>query len=754
MAFAQSSFYNQSPVLRINVLVVDDDPIFLQIMSRMLEKSKHRDPSVMEITVIAAKDPMEALSALKIQRNNIDLIITDYYMPGMNGLQLKRQITEEFGNLPVIVMSSDTDKEEESLTCGAISFMPKPIKPNDLPKIYQYALTYKRNGKSIVWTDQQNDKDTNVSVVPQHVPQQIQLLPEQATVVTTKKTKRYTSRSDSRSGSSTNTSCVSTDGSRKNGKRKSNGSSDGDVLPPAKKSKKYRIFLRKVAEQALISSSSVFTGRGIDSNFSYAHITEPYFNYYSPSTAWYDTSLTSRSFYSKPGHGLGQSIQGLGQSIQGLGQSRLLSNTGNSARFDQRTPFNYMNRSSMYEPNRIGSNSTLPVKNNLNFSNQPSQNEGRRSFFEPPVMANKVGQTSPVLGLGPNEAVATKGTSFNNNMMSRSSYGNSTPNQPGLTNYGNSTPNQPGLTSYGPNQPGPISYGSLTPTQSRLMSSYGSLTPNQSGPSSFGGSTPTQSGLMSSYGSSTPNQSGPISFGGSTPTQSGLVSSYGSLTPNQSGPSSYGSLSPNQPEPGSYGSISPNKAGLSSHGSVTPNQTGPSSFGSISPNQPGPSHFSYGMQSFLNNENEAYKPPQPHANAATQPNLEIPQLENLNLYDDLGNINELPWDTSNFQFDHNKQLGEAASTNFELPKFSSEMNQFFSLEDDDDWTFVNIDQGPSNGETSTTLAAPETNSSLFNMNPNQNQEEDVPDFIDWSILDAQELVDDDFMNSVFNNDMN
>lgn len=56
----------------------------------------------MEITVIAVKDSREALSTLKIERNNIDLIVTDYYMPDMNGLQLKKQITQEFGNLPVI----------------------------------------------------------------------------------------------------------------------------------------------------------------------------------------------------------------------------------------------------------------------------------------------------------------------------------------------------------------------------------------------------------------------------------------------------------------------------------------------------------------------------------------------------------------------------------------------------------------------------------------------------------------------------
>lgn len=166
-------------------------------------------------------------------------------------------------------MSSDTNKEEESLTCGAISFLPKPIKPIDLPRIYQYALTYKRNGKSILWTDEQNHKDTYVSV-PQQIqllpeqtdvsaPQQNQLLPEQANIVKTKKKKRSSSISDSRSVSTTNTSCVSTDGSRKNRKRKSSDSSGDDVPQPAKKSKVkwteelHHLFLRAIRHIGLDS---------------------------------------------------------------------------------------------------------------------------------------------------------------------------------------------------------------------------------------------------------------------------------------------------------------------------------------------------------------------------------------------------------------------------------------------------------------------------------------------------------------------
>ncbi|CAA7026902.1 unnamed protein product [Microthlaspi erraticum] len=712
----------------------------------------------MEITVIAVKDPSEALSTLKTERNNIDLILTDYYMPGMNGLQLKRQIDQEFGNLPVIVMSSDTNKEQESLTCGAMCFIPKPIENDDLSKIYQLALTYKRNGKSILYTENiQKDKDVSV-------PQQIQLLPAQANVLKTKK-KKCSSRSDPRSVTSTNGSCHSTDGSGKDRKRNSNGSSGDDVesppQPTKKKSKiqwsddlhfkflqainhhgldkavpkkilefmnttpdvpyltrenvashlqKYRQFLRKVANQGL----SVLPNGGIDSMFSQAHIRAPYCSYYPPSASWYETSLNNRSIFSKP--------------RQALGQSRLLSNTREPVRFNQ-SPYNYMNRSSTYEPRRIGSSSSLPIISNLNFSyQQPSQNEGR-SFFEPALMANKTGQSSQVLEFGQQGVSATNGNNFNNNMIS--SYGSLVPNQLGTNSYGSLVPNQLGTNSYGsltPNQPGLSSHGSL-------------ITPNQPG--------------MSSYGSLvTPNQPG--------------TSSYGSLlTPNQPGMSSFEILNSSQPRQtnhgltsnqlGSFGNLTPNP-GLSSHGSLAPNQPGLSSYGSLTPNQPGPSQFSYGVQSFLNNENTSYQP-QPPANATTQPPPEVPQLENLNLYDEnLGSTNELPWDISNFLFDHNKQQqGEAApTTNSDLPaNFSTELNQNFSLEEDGDWTFVNVNQGHSNVETSNTFAAPEMTSSVPNMNPKHAQEQVDPEFIDWALLDQQDLVNEfDFTNSLFDNDMN
>ncbi|XP_056858425.1 putative two-component response regulator ARR21 [Raphanus sativus] len=88
--------------MNITVLVVDDDPIFLSIIPNMLKNPSYKDTSFGEITVMTANDSSEAVHKLIGECNNIDIVITDYHIPGLNGLQLKKKIKEEFGNLPVI----------------------------------------------------------------------------------------------------------------------------------------------------------------------------------------------------------------------------------------------------------------------------------------------------------------------------------------------------------------------------------------------------------------------------------------------------------------------------------------------------------------------------------------------------------------------------------------------------------------------------------------------------------------------------
>lgn len=52
-------------------------------------------------TVLTAKHPFEALSTLRLMEGGIDLVVSDYHMPDMNGVQLQKKILEEF-KIPVI----------------------------------------------------------------------------------------------------------------------------------------------------------------------------------------------------------------------------------------------------------------------------------------------------------------------------------------------------------------------------------------------------------------------------------------------------------------------------------------------------------------------------------------------------------------------------------------------------------------------------------------------------------------------------
>ena len=70
----------------MKVLVVDDEPIQLETIGRGLQ-SKGYD-------VIKAMNADEALSIIRDDKPRIDLVITDYSMPGTNGLELLKKIRE------------------------------------------------------------------------------------------------------------------------------------------------------------------------------------------------------------------------------------------------------------------------------------------------------------------------------------------------------------------------------------------------------------------------------------------------------------------------------------------------------------------------------------------------------------------------------------------------------------------------------------------------------------------------------------
>jgi PAS domain S-box-containing protein len=92
---------NPGPAIRpLTILVVDDDALVLQSTAAMLEELGHR--------VLEASSGREALEYLS-RAQSVDVVITDYAMPGMTGLQLAETIKQRWPHLPVILASGYTD---------------------------------------------------------------------------------------------------------------------------------------------------------------------------------------------------------------------------------------------------------------------------------------------------------------------------------------------------------------------------------------------------------------------------------------------------------------------------------------------------------------------------------------------------------------------------------------------------------------------------------------------------------------------
>lgn len=83
--------------------------------------------------VVAGSSP-EALQVLKTASPQIDLALIDLMMPGINGLDLARQMRSLFPSVRVVLSSAYhlSARQVERADCGAIGFVPKPYRLAEL----------------------------------------------------------------------------------------------------------------------------------------------------------------------------------------------------------------------------------------------------------------------------------------------------------------------------------------------------------------------------------------------------------------------------------------------------------------------------------------------------------------------------------------------------------------------------------------------------------------------------------------------
>ncbi len=110
----------------MNILCVDDDKNILHALERIFKKTGY--------SIITAASAQEALSLLS--KNSISVIITDYYMPGMNGEAFCRKVrdTRKYNDIPVLFLSGSVDKADVSkmFDAGATDYVVKPFAQEEL----------------------------------------------------------------------------------------------------------------------------------------------------------------------------------------------------------------------------------------------------------------------------------------------------------------------------------------------------------------------------------------------------------------------------------------------------------------------------------------------------------------------------------------------------------------------------------------------------------------------------------------------
>lgn len=114
----------------MKILSVDDSSVIRKIIRGAVE--------VLEYELLEASDGLEGLSVLEEHYKEIELILLDWNMPGMNGFKFLQTIKAhpEFKKIPVMMVTTESEKNNivKAIQAGAVHYMTKPFAMEELMK--------------------------------------------------------------------------------------------------------------------------------------------------------------------------------------------------------------------------------------------------------------------------------------------------------------------------------------------------------------------------------------------------------------------------------------------------------------------------------------------------------------------------------------------------------------------------------------------------------------------------------------------
>jgi two-component system response regulator GlrR len=115
------------------ILLVDDDRDILSYLEDTLTTFGYH--------VIPKPDALSALAAIQ-EGTKVDLVVTDYRMPGMNGHEFFTALRRVLPSVPVIMLTGHGSVETylKSLSLGLCDYVSKPVEAKELDRIVKAAL--------------------------------------------------------------------------------------------------------------------------------------------------------------------------------------------------------------------------------------------------------------------------------------------------------------------------------------------------------------------------------------------------------------------------------------------------------------------------------------------------------------------------------------------------------------------------------------------------------------------------------------
>ena len=120
--------------MRQRILIVEDDEIFLRPLQRTLELAGY--------DVLVAPSGEDAIDALK--RDDVDLVLTDKRLPGMDGVDLVRRVKGDHPDVAVVVMTAygTIGSAVEAMRVGAEDYLVKPFEAPEVLMVARRAIEF------------------------------------------------------------------------------------------------------------------------------------------------------------------------------------------------------------------------------------------------------------------------------------------------------------------------------------------------------------------------------------------------------------------------------------------------------------------------------------------------------------------------------------------------------------------------------------------------------------------------------------